>query len=83
VAYLFTPPQRTETVLMAGSLSYSYSISETVWKDGDGVWHHLETPTTEVLDAAALHYSTPAIVPNDVAAELITAGIGACIPIEA
>jgi hypothetical protein len=83
VAHLFTPPQQTYTRVLAGlGLTYSYQVSETVWKDQSGAWHSGFTPPWEELTASQLHYTRPAIVSDDVAAELTAAGIGTCVPIE-
>lgn len=83
--YLFTPPQRSQRVVMHGrGLTYSYPVSSTVWKDADGVWHAQETPPNEVLEAASVLLAVsgrPQIVPAAIALELIAAGIGQCNPI--
>lgn len=75
---LFTPPERTQYVLMQGSLRYSYPVSSTVWRDADGVWHAQEVPYDGDLAAAdlILTSSGPVLVSEDIAAELTAAGIG-------
>lgn len=83
MAHLFTPPQQTYTQVLAGrALQYSYQVSETVWKDQGGTWHVSATPAWEDIISAQLAYTTPAIVSDVVAAELIATGIGTCVPIE-
>lgn len=75
---LFTPPERTQYVLMEGSLRYSYPVSSTVWRDTDGVWHAQEVPYDGDLAVAdlILTSSGPVEVSEDIAAELTAAGIG-------
>lgn len=75
----FTPPLRTETVTIAGSLKYSFPVCSTVWKDEFGVWQHQESPSQDVLDRASLLLEVsgrPQVVSAGIAAELIAAGIG-------
>jgi len=77
--FFFTPPQRIQVTMMRGSLRYSYPVSETVWKDANGVWQHQETPPGEVLDAASVLLAVsgrPQVVSAAIAAELQAAGIG-------
>lgn len=79
--YFFTPPQRTMKTVMEGtrSLIYSYPVSETVWKDQNGVWQHQETPPMDLLLVATQLLSVsgrPQEVDAETAAELIAAGIG-------
>lgn len=79
MSYMFTPPQRTQVVVLRGSLRYSYPVSETVWKDAGGVWRHQETPGPDLLAAATRLLSVsgrPEIVDDATAAELTAAGIG-------
>lgn len=81
MAYLFTPPQRTETVILAGrALRYSYQVSYTVYKLA-GVWTAEETPAAETLLAADRFLASggrPQTIDDETAAELIAAGIGTC-----
>jgi hypothetical protein len=77
--YVFTPPFRTMTVMMGSVLRYSYPVSETVWRDENGVWQHMETPSNDFLLAASKLLAVtgrPQIVDEATAAELVTAGIG-------
>lgn len=82
--YLFTPPFRTETVVLWGkSLRYSYPVSLTVYKTG-GQWVAVETPATEVLLAADRILAVsgrPQTIDDATAAELIAAGVGTCTQI--
>lgn len=79
MAYLFTPDQWTNTTVLHGrSLQYSYKVSKTAWKDAANVWHQDQTPASEDLVAAKVFYTSPAVVDNTTAAELIAAGIGTC-----
>ena len=81
--YLFTPPQRTMTVSLRGSLRYSYPVSETVWKDSDGVWQHAETPAGDLLLSARrlmAYGGRPEIVDAATALELTLAGVGTISP---
>lgn len=75
---LFTPPMRTQVVVMDGNLRYSFPVSSTVWKDADGVWHAQEVPYDGDLYAAqvVITRSGPVEVDDDTAAELTAAGIG-------
>jgi len=76
---VFFPPTRKQTTMMRGSLRYSYVVSETVWRDADGVWQHAETPATETLNAASQLLAVsgrPQIVDQDTADALTAAGIG-------
>lgn len=83
MASLFTPPQiEFKQRLRGWSLLYSYSVSQTVWKDQGGTWHYASTPSWEDLTAASVFYTSPAIVSDVTAAELTLAGIGTCVPIE-
>lgn len=79
--YLFAPPTRKETVVLAGrSLVYSYDVSLTVYKTG-GQWVAEETPPNEVLEAADRFLAAggrPQTIDDATAAELIAAGIGTC-----
>jgi hypothetical protein len=79
MAYLFTPPQRTQYVQIEGSLRYSYPVSQTVWKDGNGVWQAQEAPTATQLGAATQLLAVPGgpcFVDSATAAALQAAGIG-------
>ena len=79
--YLFTPPQRIAVNQLERSLCVRYPVSETVWKDANGVWQHVECPNETDL-AGALELlavsGRPQIIPDTTAAELIAAGIGTC-----
>lgn len=79
--YLFTPPQRTETVVLAGrSLRYSFQVSLTALKVA-GVWTAVETPSTEQLLAADRFLAVsgrPQTIDDATAAELIADGVGTC-----
>lgn len=79
--YLFIPPTRTETHVLAGqSLRYSYQVSLTVYKTA-GHWVAVETPATETLLAADRFLAVggrPQTVDDATAAELIADGIGTC-----
>lgn len=82
--FLFTPPLITQVIEMAGSLRVSYPQSETVWKDGNGVWQSQLTPSADVLLAGLRHLSVsgrPEIVDAATAAELTAAGIGTVAPL--
>lgn len=85
MAYLYEPPHRMNRVVLAGrSLTYSFEVTYTVWKDVDGVWHSMETPPAETLSAASVALAgRPQIISDSLAAELIAAGVGTCYPIEA
>jgi hypothetical protein len=83
MTYLFTPPQRIETTRIAGALRYSYPVSYTVWKDPVLGWQAAETPATETLEAATQLLAVsgrPQLVDDATATELISAGIGTCVP---
>lgn len=76
---LFTPPQRHMVTMIEGALRYSYQVSQTVWKDADGVWHSEETPAGDLLLTAQriLAYGgRPQLVDQETADELTAAGIG-------
>lgn len=74
---LFTPPERTQYVLLEGSLRYSYPVSQTVWRDADGVYHAQEVPYEgDLVGATVITYTGPVEVDADTAAGLIAAGIG-------
>lgn len=79
--YLFAPPTRKETVVLAGrALVYSYQVSLTVYKTG-GQWVAEETPPDEVLVAADRFLAVSGreqVIDDETAAELIAAGIGTC-----
>lgn len=83
--YLFEPPTITvKTVMHGRALVYGYTVSETVWKDANGVWHSQLTPPTETLNAASELLAVsgrPQIVDDTTAADLIAAGIGTCTQI--
>lgn len=75
--WLFTPPQRRQTVIVYGrSLRYSYPVSQTVWRDSNGKWHSQETVSQDVLSAASWSFTSPTQVPEQIAQELIAAGVG-------
>lgn len=77
--FFFTPPQRIMTVMIRGSLRAKFPVSQTVWKDADGVWQHEETPSQDVLNEASLLLAVsgrPQVVSEEIADELIAAGIG-------
>lgn len=80
--YLFEPPTvHIKTVIHGRSLMYGYDVSETVWKDANGVWQSQLTPATETLNAASRLLAVsgrPQIIDDATAAELIAAGIGTC-----
>lgn len=82
--YLFTPPFRKETRVLAGrSLRYSYNVSLTVYKTG-GQWVAEETPSSDVLAAADRLLAVsgrPQTIDDATAAELIAAGVGTCSPL--
>lgn len=82
--YLFTPPQRTETVVLAGrALRYSYQVSLTVYKTG-GHWVAEETPASETLLAAERILAVsgrPQTIDSATALELIADGVGTCSPL--
>lgn len=83
IRYLFTPPQRKQVVQMVGALRYSFQVSETVWKDGSGVWQHQQTPSSEALLAASQLLAVggrPQLVDKVTAIELTDAGIGTISP---
>ena len=69
---------RTQVVRLEGSLSYSYQVSSTVWKDANGTWRALEVPYAGDLIAAqkVITSTGPVVVDDQTAAELIAAGIG-------
>lgn len=79
---MFTPPQRIQTVILAGrSLRYKYPVSLTVFKVG-GAWVAQETPSQDQLNAAQVVLAVsgrPSIITDAQAAELIAAGIGTCV----
>ena len=79
--YLFEPPSYNAVNMLEGSLRVTYPVSETVWKDSNGVWRHAQTPSDDTL-AAATHLlavsGRPQIIDDSTAAELIAAGIGTC-----
>lgn len=84
MAYLFEPDRWYETVVAHGrGLIYKFPHSMTVWKDAAGVFHQIQTPSTEELTASLWFATTPVIVSDAFAAELIAAGIGTCTPIGA
>lgn len=77
--WTYTPPQRRNVVALEGSLRYSFQVSETVWKDANGVWQHQETPSNETLAAASVLLAVsgrPIVVSAALAAELALTGIG-------
>lgn len=82
--YLFSPPLRMETVVLAGrSLRYSYPVSLSVYKTG-GHWVAEETPSNETLLAAERFLALggrPQTVDDETAAELIADGVGTCSPL--
>lgn len=79
--YNFTPPGRTETVMIRGSLRYSYPVTYTVYHVA-GVWHAVETPAFETLQTADIVLAgRPQVVDDVTAASLISAGVGTCIPV--
>lgn len=84
MTYLFTPPQRIQTVILAGrSLRYNFPVSLTVFKVG-GAWVAVETPSQDQLNAATKVLAVsgrPSLIDDATAAELITAGIGTCVHI--
>ena len=84
MAYLFEPDRWLEQVVAHGrSLQYTLRHSKTVWKDADGVFHQAQTPAWEDLTAAVWFTTTPQIISDAFAAELIAAGVGTCTPIGA
>lgn len=82
--YIFTPPERKETVVLAGqALTYSYNVSLTVYKTG-GHWVAVETPANETLLAADRLLAVGGrqqTVDDATAAELIADGVGTCSPL--
>lgn len=81
MAYYFVPPQRTAVNVLRGSLRVSYPVSQTVWKDANGVWQAQECPSDDLLAVAQQLLAVsgrPSIVSNATAAQLIAAGIGTC-----
>lgn len=83
MAYLFVPPVRDQVDIMHGrNLKSVYPVCQAVWKDADGVWQHSEVPAQDSLTGAQfVILGRPQVVPNEIASELIAAGIGNCIPI--
>lgn len=82
--YLFEPPFRTERHSLRGSLTYSYNVYLTVYKTA-GVWQAAETPANETLVAADRYLAVGGraqIIDDATAAELISAGVGTCYPIQ-
>lgn len=82
--YLFEPPFRKETYSLRGSLTYSYNVYLTVFKAA-GVWQAAETPPDATLAAADRYLAVGGraqIIDDATAAELISAGVGTCYPIQ-
>jgi hypothetical protein len=76
---LFSPTQRRQVTMMAGSLRYSYMVSFTVWKDRNGVWQAQEVPPNdELIHAQRLLALSgrPQIVDDATANELRAASVG-------
>lgn len=81
--YLYTPPQRTQFVTLAGrGLIYQYPVSSTVWKNAAGAWQTAETPSPDLVAGATYFFTRPVIVSNAVATELNAAGFGQLNPIQ-
>lgn len=77
--FFFTPPQRTDVIVMEGSLRVTFPVSSTVWKDQNGVWQYEWTPSAEKLAVAQQLLSVggrPQFVSEEIAEELAAAGIG-------
>jgi hypothetical protein len=75
VANLYTPPQRVETHVIKGSLTYNETISTTVWKI-NGSWFNDIQPADESIRGFDWFFNTPTVVTDAVAAELVAYGVG-------
>lgn len=82
MSFLFTPPQRTNIVMMEGSLRCSFPVSWTAYKQA-GVWTAVECPSEDVLVAADNYLpGTPSVVDDTLGAELVAAlpALNAALP---
>lgn len=86
MAHLFTPPSRDQVRVLKGALRYSYVVTETVWRDANGVWQHQEVPASDTLSAAlagggVVLAGRPEVISDALAAELTLAGIGSSVSV--
>jgi hypothetical protein len=75
MANLYTPPQWRNTQQMEGSLRYSINTSTVTYRVA-GVWHNSVDAGVDQLAGADLIYTSPTVVPDDVAAQLVAYGVG-------
>jgi hypothetical protein len=75
VAYLYTPPQWRNPIILEGSLRVSIPTSYCVYRK-NGVWTSTQSPGVGELDGADHMYYTPTIIDPSLVAELTAFGQG-------